>query len=69
VSFLTTNPRHLLSRCNAEEAQRAQPSVRHSRTPALALAERVRVIPADLYVAVAELLAMVYRLKNREMRA
>ena len=39
---------------------------------ARALADRVRVgrvIPADLYVAVAELLAMVYRLKNRGLRA
>jgi len=39
---------------------------------ARALAERVRVgrvIPADCYVAVAELLAMVYRLKNRGRRA
>jgi flagellar biosynthesis protein FlhB len=38
---------------------------------ARALADRVRVgrvIPADLYVAVAELLAMVYRLKNRAVR-
>ena len=35
-------------------------------------AERVRVgrvIPADLYVAVAELLALAYRLDNRWMRA
>ncbi len=43
-----------------------------NRLLARALAERVRigrVIPADLYVAVAELLAMVYRLKNRGMRA
>lgn len=39
---------------------------------ARALAARVRigrVIPLDLYVAVAELLAMVYRLKNRGIRA
>jgi len=28
-----------------------------------------RVIPVDLFVAVAELLAMVYRLKNRGIRA
>jgi len=38
---------------------------------ARALAERVRVgrvIPADLYVAVAEILALVYRLKNRNKR-
>jgi flagellar biosynthetic protein FlhB len=38
---------------------------------ARALADRVRVgrvIPADLYVAVAELLAMVYRVKNRGQR-
>jgi flagellar biosynthesis protein FlhB len=43
-----------------------------NRPLARALAERVkvgRVIPADLYVAVAELLAMVYRLKNRGIRA
>jgi len=43
-----------------------------NRPLARALAERVRigrVIPADLYVAVAELLAMVYRLKNRGRRA
>jgi flagellar biosynthetic protein FlhB len=43
-----------------------------NRLLARALAERVRigrVIPADLYVAVAELLAMVYRLKNRGRRA
>jgi len=43
-----------------------------NRPLARALAERVkvgRVIPADLYVAVAELLAMVYRLKNRGVRA
>lgn len=43
-----------------------------NRFLARALAERVRVgrvIPADLYVAVAELLAMVYRLKNRGIRA
>jgi len=43
-----------------------------NRLLARALAERVRVgrvIPADLYVAVAELLAMVYRLKNRGIRA
>jgi flagellar biosynthesis protein FlhB len=43
-----------------------------NRVLARALAERVRigrVIPADLYVAVAELLAMVYRLKNRGRRA
>jgi flagellar biosynthesis protein FlhB len=43
-----------------------------NRLLARALAERVRVgrvIPADLYVAVAELLAMVYRLKNRGLRA
>jgi flagellar biosynthesis protein FlhB len=43
-----------------------------NRPLARALAERVRVgrvIPADLYVAVAELLAMVYRLKNPGIRA
>lgn len=43
-----------------------------NRPLARALAERVRVgrvIPADLYVAVAELLALVYRLKNRGIRA
>ena len=43
-----------------------------NRPLARALDERVRigrVIPADLYVAVAELLAMVYRLKNRGVRA
>jgi flagellar biosynthetic protein FlhB len=39
---------------------------------ARALADRVRVgrvIPADLYVAVAEVLAFVYRMKNRGRRA
>ncbi|MEP7053589.1 MAG: EscU/YscU/HrcU family type III secretion system export apparatus switch protein, partial [Pseudomonadota bacterium] len=43
-----------------------------NRPLARGLAERVRVgrvIPADMYVAVAELLAMVYRLKNRGRRA
>jgi flagellar biosynthesis protein FlhB len=43
-----------------------------NRPLARALAERVRVgrvIPLDLYMAVAELLAMVYRLKNRGIRA
>jgi flagellar biosynthesis protein FlhB len=43
-----------------------------NRPLARALAERVRigrVIPLDLFVAVAELLAMVYRLKNRGIRA
>ena len=43
-----------------------------NRLLARALAERVkvgRVIPMDLYVAVAELLALVYRLKNRGIRA
>ncbi len=43
-----------------------------NRLLARALASRVRVgrvIPLDLYVAVAELLAMVYRLKNRGIRA
>jgi flagellar biosynthesis protein FlhB len=43
-----------------------------NRPLARALAERVRigrVIPLDLYVAVAELLAVVYRLKNRGIRA
>lgn len=35
---------------------------------ARAIAERVRVIPTDLYIVVAELLATVYRLKNRTLR-
>jgi flagellar biosynthesis protein FlhB len=34
-----------------------------------ALAERVRAIPVDLYAAVAELLATVYRFKKRGLRA
>jgi flagellar biosynthetic protein FlhB len=39
---------------------------------ARALAKRVKVgrpIPVDLYTAVAELLAFVYRLKNRKLSA
>lgn len=43
-----------------------------NRPLARGLAERVRVgrvIPADLYIAVAELLALVYRMKNRGRRA